>query len=340
MGSTADILRMSSALPDQENPCASLNSALEDVSKIGYFQSSLSKPQPDPKRKEAPFKRTPPFPIEKLQGSLPLATVANDVDHSTVVSNCLQQLDQFDGDVFTDDALWRDLYSLTGTLRTFNSRKNIESVWIEVFNTHHQCDFVLTPNSSEIVRIGKDSSWIQARFSFVTAGSPKTLCSGQIGVVPTSAGKWKIWMLTTILEELLGHPNPDVMGTQIPRASIQGGQPSSNDFECVVVGAGYGGLCLAGRLQAMNVRYVTLERNANIGDNWRNRYDSARCELQVSAIQIHSSDKITVHTSRDYSDMPLGRMFTQDDPYFLSGEDLARGYQKYVGHHQIVSILI
>lgn len=35
--------------------------------------------------------------------------------------------------------------------------------------------------------------------------------------------------------------------------------------------------------------------------------------------------------------MPLGRVFTQDDPYFLSGQDLARGYQKYVDKHQIVS---
>jgi hypothetical protein len=279
--SAADILRMSSALREQEKPFATLNSTLQDFSKIGYFPSSINKPQPDPQLKETPFKRTPAFPIEKLQGSLPLATVAKDVDHVTIVSNCLQQLDQFDADVFTDDAIWRDLYSLTGTLRTFNTRRHIEFVWTELFNIHHQCGFVFIPNSSKIVRVGKDSSWIQARFSFVTTGNPKTLCSGQIGVVPSSGGKWKIWMLTTILEELLGYPNPDFMGPPSPRASLNEGKSTSNDFECVVVGAGYGGLCLAGRLQAMNVRYVTLERNPNIGDNWRNRYDSARCESQI-----------------------------------------------------------
>jgi hypothetical protein len=276
---------MSSAPPEQEKPYATLDSTLEGFSKIGYFPSTLSRPQSDPKLNEAPFKRTPPFPIEKLQGSLPLATVAKDVDHATIVSNCLQQLDQFDAEVFTDDAIWRDLYSLTGTLRTFNTRKNVESVWTELFTIHHQCGFVLTQNSSKIVRVGNDSSWIQARFSFVTTGIPKTLCSGQIGVVPTPDGKWKIWMLTTILEELLGYPNPDFMGPQSPRASLNEGQTTSNDFECVVVGAGYGGLCLAGRLQAMNIRYVTLERNPNIGDNWRNRYDSARCESQISLVQ-------------------------------------------------------
>ena len=86
MGSTADILRMSSALPPaKDQPFTTLESTLEDFSKIGYFPSSISKPQPDPTLKEAPFKRTPPFPIEKLKGSLPLAHVAKDVDHATIV---------------------------------------------------------------------------------------------------------------------------------------------------------------------------------------------------------------------------------------------------------------
>lgn len=33
--------------------------------------------------------------------------------------------------------------------------------------------------------------------------------------------------------------------------------------------------------------------------------------------------------------MPLGRVFSQNDPYFLGVQDLARGYQKYVDNHQI-----
>jgi hypothetical protein len=272
--STADILRVSSALPEQ----ASFDSVLEDFSRFGYFGSSIHHPQKSSNPKHS-SKRSPPFPIEKLQGSLPISTVERPVDHAAIAANCLQELEFGAADIFTDDAIWRDLYSLTGTLRTFNTRKNIEPVWTELFDIHHQCGFVLTPKSSKIVRVGKESAWIQARFSFVTTGSPKTLCSGQIGIVPGADGKWKIWMLTTILEELLGYPNPDVMSIATPRASLNEGRPTTNDFECVVIGAGFGGLCLAGRLQAMNVNYVTLERNANIGDNWTNRYDSARCGL-------------------------------------------------------------
>ncbi len=35
--------------------------------------------------------------------------------------------------------------------------------------------------------------------------------------------------------------------------------------------------------------------------------------------------------------MPLGRIFTDEYPYFLSGQDLAHGYQKYAGKHELVS---
>lgn len=35
--------------------------------------------------------------------------------------------------------------------------------------------------------------------------------------------------------------------------------------------------------------------------------------------------------------MPLERIFTQEDSYFLSGKDLARGYQRYVEKHDLVS---
>jgi hypothetical protein len=64
---------------------------------------------------------------------------------------------------------------------------------------------------------------------------------------------------------MLGYPNPDFMGPQTPRASLNEGKLTTNDFECVVVGAGFGVLCLSGRLQAMNVRYVALESNTNVG---------------------------------------------------------------------------
>jgi hypothetical protein len=190
-------------------------------------------------------------------------------------------LNQFNADVFTKDAIWRDLYALTGTLRTFNGQSRIMSVWPEVASVHHQAYFALIPNSSKIVRLGAESSWIQARFSFETFGKPATLCSGQIGVISDSNSGWKIWLLTTILEELKGFPNPDFIkpGEGNRTSQSTNGSAQQARFDCVVVGAGFAGLCLAGRLKVMGIPSVVLERNAQVGDNWLKRYDSARCEV-------------------------------------------------------------
>ena len=43
---------------------------------------------------------------------------------------------------------------------------------------------------------------------------------------------------------------------------------------CLAVGAGHNGLALSARLQALGVKTLIVERNARVGDNWRNRYEA------------------------------------------------------------------
>ena len=231
--------------------------------------------------KNTPFTRTPAFPIEKLKASLPKADVDPAVDHATIVSSCLKDLCDFESEIFTEEAVWRDLYALTGTLRTFHGSKHIRSCWGELSDLHHQSGFSLMAGTSMVVRLDVDCSWIQARYSFKTAGQPELICSGQIGIVPDGKSGWRIWLLTTILEEIKGLPNPDFMEPHTKRQTTDRTTtaPDLYQFDCVVVGAGFAGLCLAGRLKAMGVHSVTLERNANVGDNWTKRYESARCKV-------------------------------------------------------------
>ncbi len=176
-------------------------------------------------------------------------------------------------------------------------------VWQGLFVSKKPYDFVLKPKSSQIVRFGPQQSWISAKFSFKTRSEPRTMCSGHLGVVPDqlSPSGWKIWMITTILESLEGLPDPDhaaiapdsiltnglsnshtdglTNGLSNGATDVRTNNDSGNysKYDCVVVGAGFAGLCLAGRLKAMGMRYTVLERNANVGDNWLNRYESARC---------------------------------------------------------------
>ena len=91
-------------------------------------------------------------------------------------------------------------------------------------------------------------------------------------------------MLTTLLEELKGFPSPDKPAAESPTnevgfdCQLPNGIKRNDTFDCVVVGAGFSGLAIAGRLHAMGIKCVILEKNPQIGDNWKNRYDSARCK--------------------------------------------------------------
>jgi hypothetical protein len=145
----------------------------------------------------------------------------------------------------------------------------------------HLHSFTVIPNSSHVVRPGPEVSWIQARFSFETEGETGAQCSGIIGLVPDTEHGWRVWVLSTILEQIKGFPSPDVFE---PRVTADGETdgfsaiPKVTAFDCVVVGASMAGLCTAGRLKALGVSSVTLERNAQIGDNWMSRYESAKRE--------------------------------------------------------------
>ncbi|KAH8817494.1 flavin-containing monooxygenase [Xylogone sp. PMI_703] len=260
-------------------------------------------------------------PFERLQGSLPVVNISPDVDHAAIASAAIVQLGHLKEDSFADNVLWRDICALTGTFRTFYGSQRTLSAWRELSQVQQPCGFEPVNGTSQIIRVGDNHSWIQTRYTFECHGSPAIKCSGLIALVPDSefnSSQWKIWMLTTLLEEIKGFPNPDSMPIQ---ASANGNYPNehcsgNNDFDCVVVGAGFSGLCLAGRLKALGVRSVALEKYPGIGDNWRNRYESAR-----------------FHTTKYYSDFPLGRMYSPDDPEFPGRLDLIRTYQKYAEIH-------
>lgn len=256
--------------------------------------------------------------LANLPGSLPRTTIARDVDHAAIAVSCIDNLKSLTLDTLADDAVWRDLWALTGTARTFYRPECMLPAWSELSISQRPKEFSLVPQSSKVVQLGEDFCWIQAGFVFECEGPPATTCSGIIGIVPDGHSGWKIWMLSTILEQLHGNLNPDVMPSMSEVHAAETNNSEEINFGCVIVGAGFSGLCVAGCLQAVGVRTITLEQNSCIGKNWLNRYHSAR-----------------YHTSKYFSDFPHGGIFDDEYPYFLGIKDLACGYQEYVDRHKI-----
>ena len=47
-----------------------------------------------------------------------------------------------------------------------------------------------------------------------------------------------------------------------------------NRNQVLIIGGGHSGLEVAARLKHLGVSHLVVEKNARIGDNWRNRYNS------------------------------------------------------------------
>ncbi|KAK5166750.1 hypothetical protein LTR04_000461 [Oleoguttula sp. CCFEE 6159] len=268
--------------------------------------------------------RAPAFPIADLPGSLPQVNIL-EVDHAALASAAVKRLGSLNADHLADDAIWRDTFAFTGTLRTFYGPKCILAAWTELAKIHRPANFALIPNTSMIARYGPMTSWIEACFEFDTRGRHALKCSGIIRIVPDGGGQWKTWNVSTILEGIDEFPDVDtlepvaVKGTQnginghheISAEAMNRMGSEMTYFDCIVVGAGMSGLCMAGRLEALGVSYLVVDRNSTVGENWTGRYESVKCQ------------------------MPFGRIWPSEDPYFLEGKDLARGFQNFVNRYGI-----
>lgn len=131
-----------------------------------------------------------------------------------------------------------------------------------------------------MVRLPQGSAWIDARYSFETEYSS---CSAIVQLVLDEEGEWRVWVLRTVLEGLKSVPSVDELEpvSEEVRSSNGAGKGKGDDeesFEAVVIGGGLAGLSTAGRLKALGVKYVLVDKNENVGDNWKLRYGSARCE--------------------------------------------------------------
>jgi len=296
-----------------------------------------SSPQPLPARSRAPA-----FPISELPGALPNCTIHQDVDPLPVAQAVLVHLQLLDDALLTDDALWRDLFCLTGTARTLAGAARIAPAWRTLTSAYAAHAFRLHdgPGAVRVVQPGPATSWIEARFEFrVDADGLPRVGDGIVRIVSDDRLAWRVWTLVTVLRNVDGFGDVDdlmpvagavsdgdddvLMGeSQRPASPDQLPTPKSVDgdaevpfVDCAVVGAGMSGLCVAGRLKALGVQAVVLDRNTEVGANWTGRYES-----------------VSIHTSRDYGQMPFNHRIWPSDkyPYHLNVSEMSEGYKKFV----------
>ncbi|KAF2097813.1 putative flavin-containing monooxygenase [Rhizodiscina lignyota] len=302
--------------------------------------------------------KVPAVPVSNLPGKLPREVIPDGIDFQAVLSGLVNKLNyKIDHTFFREDSWWRDLCSLTGSLRALHGAKTIAAAWAERTAVHMPVDFKFMPGSIRVIK-RPDVGWIQGMYQFSTTGPTPGRCSGIIGAVPPKEGEkdWKCWMLATVLEQNDGMPNVDVYDPIAPsvlpgdkeqiqaktarkktaapiystdiKRDINGPTgyeipPDRTHFDAVVVGGGQAGLCILGRLKAGGVHNcIALEKYNSIGGNWQDRYDSVK-----------------LHTSKDISQLPFGKVFPREDPYYLGKKHIVKGYQTFCEQFRLHSNL-
>ncbi|RBQ77953.1 hypothetical protein FVER14953_09388 [Fusarium verticillioides] len=124
--------------------------------------------------------------------------------------------------------------------------------------------------------------FIDVALSFRTV-SPTASCSARIVLLPieNSQGKleWKIWILSTKLENFDVHPENESL-LRLPGRSLNG--MTEIDTDVFIIGGGNAAAALAARLKTFGVESIMAERNACVGDNWAKRYDCMKFHVPTS----------------------------------------------------------
>jgi cation diffusion facilitator CzcD-associated flavoprotein CzcO len=192
------------------------------------------------------------------------------------------------------DVYWRDVLALTWDVHTFYGAGQVRAAlaaWLPAAKLRGiRLDRQTLPR--RVTRAG--TAAIEALVEFeVAAGRGR----GVIRLVePAGPGELVGWTVLTALDELAEFPE---------QAGGESGEPASNrrdfggpnwldrrvaearyddrDPAVLVIGAGQAGLSTAARLRQLGIDTLVVDRNARVGDNWRNRYHSLVLHNEVWA---------------------------------------------------------
>lgn len=97
---------------------------------------------------------SPNIPLIYHGYSLPKTKVPNDTNLEAVVKSVLKTFPGLGEEhSITDDALWRDTYALTGTIRTSNFGASVTTEWASLTRSHGVPSVTLVLGSAKVIRV-------------------------------------------------------------------------------------------------------------------------------------------------------------------------------------------
>ncbi|KZV81957.1 FAD/NAD(P)-binding domain-containing protein [Exidia glandulosa HHB12029] len=263
-----------------------------------------------------------------------------DTDAQTVATRWLQDLSvacaKDDASAFQalllPDGVYRDLLCLSWDFRSLSGREAVDrflrddnrlaragmhAFAIDASTGFGPPFFYPVPGAPPTVR------GIQLSFTFKLQ-SPPAVAKGLARLMQDPQdGRYKAFTLFTSLHDLIGHE--EIVGAPaIPLSStwrqIREAKVSKieSDPTVLIVGAAQNGLLTAARLGQMGIPALVIEREAQVGDSWRQRYDS---------LKLHTYSRICSFLYESYP---------QNFPQYMPKDRLADALEAYVKSQDLV----
>jgi putative flavoprotein involved in K+ transport len=227
--------------------------------------------------------------------------------------------------LFHPDSYWRDVLALSWNVQTIDGAEAILKELQAHAGHAAPSGFSVDPGRAaprKVTRAG--TSAIEAIFKFETRQGRG---DGILRLIPDAAdgNRLKAWTLLTALEELKGFE--EQLGNARPRGSTYSrdfrgpnwldlrkaaAEYADHDPTVLVIGGGQSGLCIAARLKQLQVDTLIVDREARIGDNWRNRYHA-----------------LTLHNQVQVNHLPY-MPFPPNWPVYIPKDKLANWFEAYV----------
>ncbi|GKZ25237.1 hypothetical protein AbraIFM66951_003476 [Aspergillus brasiliensis] len=225
-------------------------------------------------------------------GTFPQTCSSTDANADQIASQIVEKINtalskgdvQSLSDLFLEDAFWRDHLCLTWDFYTAKGKENIHS-----FLKSGRLPSKIEIDRSTAFRgpyVGPIDAFGDVTGILFYINLSSSLIHGK-GVVRLAEkdGEWKIFTFYTTMEGFVDHP--EAVNSKRPVGAQHGESLDRKNWKdrriadieakdrsptVVVVGAGQSGLIIAARLKMLNIDVLIIDREEQIGDNWRQRY--------------------------------------------------------------------
>lgn len=197
---------------------------------------------------------------------------------------------------FAAESYWKDLLAFGWDFRAYSGPEEIRAGFAATLDSTRPRALRRAPDRSASRLLKRSGRPVVEAFLDLDTDVGRASVFVRLLLDEADSKASRAWIVLTALQEIrgfedrVGHRRPTRAGQQTSAAGenwlderLRTQRFEDRDPQVLIVGGGHAGLSIAARLGQMGVDALIVDRNARLGDNWRQRYHSLTLHNEVWA---------------------------------------------------------